>query len=60
VAEFWISVKEKYLHIRFFAVRDGQKNYLGTLEFVQDIAPLQKITGERRLLAIEDLQPATA
>jgi DUF438 domain-containing protein len=60
VAEFWISVKEKYLHIRFFAVRDGQRNYLGTLEFVQDIAPLQKITGERRLLAMEDLQPATA
>jgi DUF438 domain-containing protein len=58
VAEFWIHMKDKYLHIRFFALRDEQKRYLGTLEFVQDIAPLQKIEGERRLLA-ED-HPATS
>lgn len=50
VAEFWIHMKDKYLHIRFFAVRDEQQNYLGALESVQDIAPLQKIDGERRLL----------
>ncbi len=50
VAEFWIHVQEKYIHIRFFAVRDRQGTYLGTVELMQDIAPLQKIEGERRLL----------
>jgi DUF438 domain-containing protein len=60
VAEFWIHIKERYLHIRFFAVRDEQKRYLGTLEFVQDIAPLQKIEGERRLLSEDHPTPATA
>ena len=50
VAEFWIHIQEKYVHIRFFAVRDPQQNYLGTLELMQDIAPLRKIAGERRLL----------
>jgi len=50
VAEFWIHIQEKYIHIRFFAVRDKQGTYLGTVELMQDIAPLQKIQGERRLL----------
>jgi DUF438 domain-containing protein len=54
VAEFWIHIQEKYIHIRFFAVRDQQGNYMGTVELMQDIAPLQKIQGERRLL--EDSQ----
>lgn len=50
VAEFWIHVQEKYIHIRFFAVRDGPGKYLGTVELMQDIAPLQRIEGERRLM----------
>ena len=50
VAEFYVHIKQMYLHIRFFAVRDTSKKYLGALEMVQDIAPLQRIEGERRLL----------
>jgi hypothetical protein len=50
VAEFWVHIKEKYVYIRFFAIRDQQQKYMGTLELVQDIAPLKKIEGERRLL----------
>jgi len=50
VAEFWIHIQDMYVYIRFFAVRDQQNKYLGTLELVQDIAPLQRIEGERRLL----------
>jgi hypothetical protein len=50
VAEFWIHLQEKYVYIRFFAVRDQQNKFMGTLELVQDIAPLQRIEGERRLL----------
>ncbi len=51
VAEFWIQMGERFVHIRYFAVRDEQREYLGTLEVTQDIAPLRALEGERRLLA---------
>jgi DUF438 domain-containing protein len=60
VADFWIHMKEKYLHIRFFAVRDSEQNYLGALESVQDIAPLKKIEGERRILDEQNSAAAAA
>ncbi len=49
-AEFWINLQGKMIFITFFAVRDGNGNYLGTMEVAQDITGLQKLTGERRLL----------
>ena len=51
VAEFWIQMGERFVHIRYFAVRDGVGEYLGTLEVTQDVAPLRALQGERRLLA---------
>lgn len=51
VAEFWIQMGERFVHIRYFAVRDPEGTYLGTLEVTQDIAPLRALEGERRLLA---------
>ena len=50
VAEFWIDFHGKFVHIRYFAVRDEQGSYLGTVELTQDIAPLRALEGERRLL----------
>lgn len=50
VAEFWINLHGKFVHIRYFAVRDKQGSYLGTVEVTQDIAPLRELEGERRLL----------
>jgi DUF438 domain-containing protein len=50
VAEFWIEFHAKFVHIRYFAVRDREGKYLGTVELTQDIAPLQRLEGERRLL----------
>ncbi len=50
VAEFWIDFHGKFVHIRYFAVRDREGKYLGTVELTQDIAPLRALTGERRLL----------
>jgi len=50
LAEFWIDFHGKYVHIRYFAVRDQAGKYLGTLELTQDIAPLRALQGERRLL----------
>lgn len=49
--DFWIKMGDKYVYIRYFAVRDQDGTYLGTLETTQDIAPLQSITGEKRLLS---------
>ncbi len=51
VAEFWIQMGDRFVHIRYFAVRDPDGSYLGTLEVTQDIAPLRALEGERRLLA---------
>ena len=51
VAEFWIDLRGKFVHIRYFAVRDKEGKYLGTVELTQDLAPFRKLSGERRLLA---------
>ncbi len=49
-AEFWINLKGKMIYIVFFAVRDENGSYLGTLEVAQDITELRKLEGERRLI----------
>jgi uncharacterized protein len=51
VAEFWIEMGGRFVHIRYFAVRNPEGEYLGTLEVVQDVAPIRALSGERRLLA---------
>ncbi len=50
VAEFWIPFQGKFLHISYYAVRDEDGRYLGTLEVTQDISKLQQLKGEKRLL----------
>ena len=49
-AEFWINLKGRQIYIRYFAVRDEDGKYLGTLEVSQDITDIKKIEGEKRLL----------
>ncbi|MFN7249960.1 MAG: DUF438 domain-containing protein [Anaerobacillus sp.] len=48
--DFWIKFKDKYVYIRYFAVRNEQNKYMGTLEFTQNIDPIQAIEGEKRIL----------
>ncbi len=50
VAEFWINLQGRFVHIRYFAVRDAEGNYRGTLEVSQDLTGIRKLEGERRLL----------
>lgn len=50
VAEFWINYRGKFLHIRYFALRDALRQYLGTLEVTQDVTALRQLEGEKRLL----------
>jgi DUF438 domain-containing protein len=51
VAEFWIQLHGRFLHIRYFPVRDGAGTYLGCLEVTQDATAIRALEGERRLLA---------
>lgn len=53
VAEFWIPFGEMFVHIRYFAIRDAEGNYRGSLEVVQDVSKLKNLEGERRLLEEE-------
>lgn len=57
VAEFWIELGGRFIHIRYFAVRDEQAHYLGTLEVTQDATHVRTLKGERRLLQYDS--PAT-
>lgn len=50
VAEFWINMNNRLIHIRYFAVRDKSGKYLGTMEVTQDLTDIKKIEGEKRLL----------
>jgi PAS domain S-box-containing protein len=54
IAEFWINLNNRLLHIRFFAVRDAKGKYLGAMEVVQDITKIKEIKGEKRLLDWKD------
>lgn len=47
--QFWIQMKDKFIHIRYFAVRSKIGEYLGTLEVSQDIKPLRALEGEKRI-----------
>ncbi len=49
--DFWIKMGDKYILIRYFAVRDKDGSYLGTLEFTQNISPIKDIEGEKRLMS---------
>jgi DUF438 domain-containing protein len=49
-AEFWITMGGRLVHIRYFAVRDKNQEYLGTVEVTQDLTDIKKIEGEKRLL----------
>ena len=48
--DFWIDMGERYILIRYFAVRSEKGKYLGVLEVTQNIKPIQKIKGEKRLV----------
>jgi DUF438 domain-containing protein len=54
-AEFWIESQGRFIHIRYFALRDGGGTYRGCLEVSQDVTGIRALQGERRLL---DGQPA--
>ncbi len=50
-APFWIQLHGKMIYIEYFALRDEQGNYLGTIEFSQDLTKYRALEGEQRLLS---------
>ncbi|WP_338471441.1 DUF438 domain-containing protein [Niallia sp. XMNu-256] len=49
--DFWIPVKGMFVYIRYFAVRDEEGNYLGTLEFTQNVKGIRELEGQKRILS---------
>ena len=49
-AAFWIQLGGHFVYIRYFAVRDDEGIYRGTLEVSQDLTHLRELEGENRLL----------
>jgi len=50
-APFWINMGGKMIHIEYFALRDENGSYLGTLEVSQDINGYRALEGEQRILS---------
>ncbi len=50
-APFWIRMGGKFIHIEYFALRNGNGEYLGTLEVSHDVERYRALEGERRILA---------
>ena len=50
IADFWLNFQGKFVLIRYFALRDENKQYLGTLEVTQNLTRERALKGERRLL----------
>lgn len=53
VAEFWLEFHGRFVHVRYFAVRDAKGAYQGCLEVTQDVTRIRGLEGERRLLQYE-------
>ncbi len=51
---FWLNLKGKNVYIRYLALRDENRNYLGTVEITQDITAIKQIEGEKRLIDERD------
>jgi len=50
-APFWLNMGDKLIHIEYFALRDTDGTYLGTLEVSQDLTTYRSLQGEQRILS---------
>ena len=53
-AHFWIELGGKFISIEYFALREADGAYLGTLEVSQDLTKKRALTGQQRLLSYDD------
>jgi len=52
-ASFWIHMGPQFILIQYFAVRDKDGIFKGTLEVSQEISEIQSLSGDKRLLSWE-------
>jgi DUF438 domain-containing protein len=45
-AIFWIQIKDRFFLISYFAVKDDDGEFIGTLEATQDITEIRSLEGE--------------
>ncbi|MBN2531284.1 MAG: DUF438 domain-containing protein [Spirochaetales bacterium] len=50
IAEFWLLIDERFIHIRYFALYNNNGDYRGVIEVSQDVTSIRGLEGERRLL----------
>ncbi len=51
VEDFWIQMRDKFIYIRYFAVRGEKGTYMGTLEFTQNVTDIRALDGQKRILS---------
>ena len=49
-AEFWLTLNDRFLHIRYFALFDDTGAYRGVAEVSQDVTDIRALQGQKRLL----------
>jgi DUF438 domain-containing protein len=49
-ADFWIQMKDRFIYIRYLALRNEQGEYRATIEVSQDVSEIRSLHGECRLL----------
>ena len=50
-AAFWINMQRRFIYIEYFAMRGKEGEYLGTIEFTQNLTHLRTLEGEQRLMS---------
>jgi len=48
-ADFWIQMGPNLIYIRYFAVRDKDGKYMGTVEVTQNVNEIRSLEGEKRI-----------
>ncbi len=49
--DFWIEMGDMYVYIRYFALRDKENEYIGTMEVTQNVKSIRDLQGEKRLMS---------
>jgi len=49
-AEFWLTLNDRFIHIRYFAVYGREGEYRGVVEVSQDVTDIRALKGQRRLI----------